>query len=325
MDSIKIIWEILNLNLKKYKVSEYENTKDWILIFWVEWKSTYETCPCCWIKTNKRQDLKKYKQKTTLKHINLSDKRIIEIRPIRRNFRCVNCKTHFLERFEFEWKLWYNTISFENYVISSFWYLSWNKIAELSKTTPWKIYNIIKNIDIAQINETWIRILEDLNEIYLWVDEHSFSWKDMILIITELKEKKLIAVLDWITKEKLESWINSLPLKIQIKVKWFSTDMNKWYAKSLKQIVWNPVHSVDKYHLFQEANRIVDDVRVLNAWLLKMNFVKAEDIVKLWKIPKKLQKEEIEEINKNSSNFNRMKKYARRKSSWGIKKQLYRD
>jgi len=49
----------------------------------------------------------------------------------------------------------------------------------------------------------------------------------MILIITELKTKQLIAVLDGITKEKLDSWIESIPLKIQMKIKGFSTDMNK--------------------------------------------------------------------------------------------------
>jgi transposase len=41
----------------------------------------------------------------------------------------------------------------------------------------------------------------------------------MILIITELKTKKLIAVLPKITKESLESWIKSIPLKTQIKIK----------------------------------------------------------------------------------------------------------
>jgi len=41
----------------------------------------------------------------------------------------------------------------------------------------------------------------------------------MILIITELKTKQLIAVLPNVTKETLESWINSIPLKIQVKIK----------------------------------------------------------------------------------------------------------
>jgi hypothetical protein len=61
--------------------------------------------------------------------------------------------------------------------------------------------------------------MEELNEIYLWVDEHSFSGHDMVLIITELKTWKLLAVLDWITKEKLEKWIWNIPLKYHNKIK----------------------------------------------------------------------------------------------------------
>ena len=308
MNNITIIWKILNLNLEKYEILNFEENKE-IMIFWVRSKLKYCNCPQCWIKTNKRQDLKEYKQKINLKHINISNNRLVEIKPIKRYFRCPNCKSHFLERFDIESNLWFHTKEFENYVISSFWYTSWNQIAILNKTSTHKIYKIIENIDHKRLNEIWIEILNSLEEIYLWVDEHSFSWKDMILIITELKTKQLIAVLPKITKETLESWINSIPLKTQTKIKWFSTDMNKWYRNTLENIIWKPVHSVDKYHLFQEANRMVDEVRLLNTWLLKMKFIKADEIVKLWKIPKKLQKEEIQEINKNSSNLDKMQKY----------------
>ena len=245
-----IISKILNLNLKKYEVVSYENPTNENMIFWVKSKTKSCTCPQCGLKTSKRQDLKEYKQKITLKHINISNNTLVDIRPIKRYFRCPNCWSNFLERFDFESNFWFHTITFENYVISSFWYISWNQIAKLNNVSASKIYKIIENIDHTKLNEIWIQILEWLEEIYLWVDEHSFSGHDMILIITELKEKKLIAVLPEITKESLESWINSLPLKVQVKIKWFSTDMNKWYAKNLKKIISNPVHSVDKYHLF---------------------------------------------------------------------------
>jgi len=307
MNNINIIWKILNLNLEKYEITSFEENKQKeIMIFWVKSKSKSCSCPKCWIKTNKRQDLKEHKQKITLKHINISNNRLIEIRPIKRYFRCNNCKSHFLERFDIESNIWFHSLEFENYVISSFWFTSWNQIAKLNQVSASKIYKIIENIDYKRLNEIWVEILNSLEEIYLWVDEHSFSWKDMILIITELKTKKLIAVLPKITKESLESWIKSIPLKTQIKIKWFSTDMNKWYRNTLENIIWNPVHSVDKYHLFQEVNRMVDEVRLLNTWLLKMNFIKSDEIVKLWKIPKNLQKEEIQEINKNSSNLDKI-------------------
>ena len=301
MNNLLIIWEILNLNLKKYKIITYKLIKKWILEFEIKSKIKSVLCPQCWFKTTKRQDLKEYKQKTNLKHINISNNKIIELKPIKRYFRCNNCNSNFLERFDIESNNWFHSIDFENYVIASWWYMSWNKIAEVNKCSVWKIYRILQDIDHTKINDVWINILSKLDEIYLWVDEHSFSWKDMILIITELKTKKLVAILDWITKDKLECWINSIPKETQMKIKWFSTDMNKGYKKSLEKIVSKPIFSVDKYHLFQEANKMVDEVRILNSWLVKMKFVKADEIIKLWKIPKRFTKKDIAKINKNSN------------------------
>jgi transposase len=127
-----------------------------------------------------------------------------------------------------------------------------------------------------------------------------------------------------ITKETLDDWIKSLPVQTQIKVKWFSTDMNKWYKNSLKNILWNPDFSVDKYHLFQEANRVVDDVRQLNLWLVRMNLVKIEDVVKYWKSPKKLTKKDILKIQKWQKDNVRMKKY-KEKSEMRLKVEQFKD
>lgn len=317
MESIHVISRILNIDRAKYNICWFsEDNEAWVMVFHVKWKWECCICPHCHKKTQKRKDKKDYVQKKNLKHINLSDSRIIEIKPIKRYFRCrdKDCKwlSWFLEYFEFESKHWFHTIAFENAVISSWWYMSGNKIAELSKVHPSRVYWILKKIDHTQINEVGLQILEELDEIYLWIDEHSFSRRDMILIITEIKTKRLIAVLDGITKEKLDSWIQSVPLKTQFKIKWFSTDMNKGYRKSLENILSKPVHSVDKYHLFQEANRMVDDVRQLTKWLIQMSFIQADDVVKLGKVPKRLTKKEIQEINKSAHNKDMMRKYKDR-------------
>lgn len=74
-----------------------------------------------------------------------------------------------------------------------------------------------------------MKLLEEIEEIHLGIDEHSFRGRDMILVITELKKKEVIAILHGITSEILESWINSLSPEIQKKIVGFSTDMNKGY------------------------------------------------------------------------------------------------
>ncbi len=82
----------------------------------------------------------------------------------------------------------------------------WDKIIflELYQSSNSVIHWILERIDINLINKKWMELIKELDEIYLGVDEHSFSGHDMILIITDLKSKNILAILDWITKEKLE-------------------------------------------------------------------------------------------------------------------------
>ena len=61
MKNILIIWKILNINLKKYDIVSYENPVNNKMVFWVKIKVKSCTCPQCWIRTTKRQDLKEYK------------------------------------------------------------------------------------------------------------------------------------------------------------------------------------------------------------------------------------------------------------------------
>ena len=312
MYTLPIFKKILNLNWKKVKIFwTYEETKK--IIFQIRWKYNNITCPHCGVNTNKRQDKELHKQKQRLKHMSYGWDKIIELELHKRYFRCNNCKTQFYEKFDFESPFWIYTNHFEQYIQWNWWFVSWNKLSQLYQTSWSIIYSIIERIDVDLINQRWIEIIKNLDEVWLWVDENSFSGRDMILIITELKTWEILAILDWITKEKLDNWIwKVLPLNQHKKVKWYNTDMNKWYAKSLSEICGNPIQWVDKYHLFQETNRFVDYVRDISINSLSMNFVKLEDIHKLAKRSgTKITKEDIKTLNENQTDkkIQAMKKY----------------
>lgn len=313
MYTIPFFRKILNLNWKKVKIDWiYVKTKR--LIFKIKWKYNNTICPHCGFNTNKRQDRKLHKQLKLLPHMPYGWDKMIFLELHKRYFKCNNCNTQFYEQFDFESEHWIYTKHFEQYIQWNWWFVSWNKLAKLYQTSVSVVYSILERIDINLINEKWIEIIKNLNEVWLWVDEHSFSWRNMILIITELKTKKVLAVIDWITKEKLDNWIwNILPLNQHKKIKWYNTDMNKGYTKSLEKICWNPIWWVDKYHLWQEANRVVDQVRDISINSLSMNFVKLEDIHKLGKRAwNKITKEDIKKLNDNQTNKKKikaMKKY----------------
>jgi transposase len=110
----------------------------------------------------------------------------------------------------------------------------------------------------------------------------------------------VLAILDDTRNNTLKAWFSSLSKEIQEKIKWLSTDMNKWYKNVVEwQIHW-VVSTVDKYHLVQEANRMVDDVRRMNIWLIKMWFMQEEDFIKNKKVTKRLlAKKKLKEMTES--------------------------
>jgi transposase len=61
--------------------------------------------------------------------------------------------------------------------------------------------------------------MNELKEIYLGIDEHSFHGRDMVLVITDIKAKKVLAILNDITKETLTKRFNELSDEIKDKIK----------------------------------------------------------------------------------------------------------
>jgi len=285
----EIVHNILKLDSKKIKIVNYED--EWkTLIFTIKGINRYAECPTCQCKTDKKQDRWEHLQKPTWKHIYLSDNRMIELKLIRRYFRCYRCWSQFMERFNFEAKQWNHTKKFEDDVMVARWYMSWCQIARNTQCSPQKIHQILHNIDPEAINKQWLEIMKSLEKIFLWIDEHSFHGRDYVLVITEIKERKPLAVLPDNKIETLKKWLKALPNEVKDKITWISTDMNKWYKNVVEWEHPNVLSTVDKYHLFQEANRMMDDVRGMNTWLIKMGFVTPDDLVKHGKVPKELLK-----------------------------------
>ena len=285
----EMMHDVLKLDSKKIKIINYEDL--WrTLFFTIKGINRYVDCPTCKCKTDKRQDRWEHLQKPTWKHIYLSDNRMIELKLVRRYFRCHKCWSHFMEKFDFEVQQWNHTKNFESDVMVERWYMSWCQIARNTQCSPKKIHSILHNIDPDAINKQWLELMKGLEKIFLWIDEHSFHGRDYVLVITEIKERKPLAVLPDNKIETLKKWLKALPNDIKDKITWISTDMNKWYKNVVEWEHPNVLSTVDKYHLFQEANRMMDDVRGMNTWLIKMWFVTPDDLVKHGKVPKELMK-----------------------------------
>ena len=300
--SIHTIYAIIKLNYKEVVITDFKQEYN-KFIFSIRSKLSYWTCTKCWFRSYKRKDLIDYKGKTNLKHMRMSSSCIIELNVTRRYYKCENCKECFIENFSFDTIRWLHTKEFEKFVIYWWWHMSWLQIAKNTNCSASKIHKILKKIDPFQINKDWIELMEKLDKIYLWVDEHSFRWKDMILVIVEIKERKPIAIIEKTTIDAIQNWIKSLPDKIKNKIIWISTDMNKWYKNIFEKEIPKILSTVDKYHLIQEANRMVDEVRLVNVRLLQTKIVTPDEKIKYWKIPKNtLKTKERKQIKQEIKN-----------------------
>lgn len=283
--SINTLYAIIKLNFKEIIITDFKEDNG-TYIFSVRSKLKYWFCSKCWCKSYKRKDLLYYKAKSNLKHIRMSTRCNIELNVTRRYFRCTHCNDCFMERFSFDSTSGLHTKEFEQFVIYWWWHMSWLQIAKDTKCSASKIHKIFNKIDPFQINKDWLELMKDLDKIYLWVDEHSFKGKDMILVIVEIRLKKPIAIIENTTIDTIQNWIKSLPDEIKCKIVWISTDMNKWYKNIFEKEIPKILSTVDKYHLVQESNKMMDEVRQLNIRLLQTKIVTPDEKIKYWKIPK---------------------------------------
>jgi len=124
-------------------------------------------------------------------------------------------------------------------------------------------------------------MLNQPGDLYLGIDEHSFSGRDMVLVITEHSSQNVVAVLPNTTKETLKKWLNNLPPSVMARIKGLTIDMTGAYKNTvLETLGVQIVTIVDKYHIIQMANNALDEVRKMNNWMIHMG-IYGHDIIDL--------------------------------------------
>ncbi len=92
-------------------------------------------------------------------------------------------------------------------------------------------------------------------------------------------------------------------IEIIIKTKGYATDMHKGYANTVKEVLGGEaLHTVDPAHLVFLGNRITDQVRQMNDWMIKMGYFEKEreiDIstkegLKRGRKPKRIKQKDLE-------------------------------
>lgn len=279
------LYNILDLDSREATIRNIEPSEFWYHVT-IWGKKHWMNCPFCHKYTKRKQD-KRITTSQPYKHLVVSNDLCIDLILNKRYFRCLECWVSFMEKLYCEAERWFHTPTFERYVIDCWWYMSWNQIARNAHCSPLVPRRILHSIDENTVNIQWLKIMWELDEIRLWIDEHSFKWRDMILVITDIKAKKVLWILDNTRKVTLQTRFDELPEEIKKKMKWITSDMAQWYQNAILEKKPELLTSIDKYHLIQEANRMIDSVRTIEIRLAKSKFFNKEDSLRKWKISKK--------------------------------------
>ena len=121
----------------------------------------------------------------------------------------------------------------------------------------------------------------------LGIDEVSFAGRDMVITIGNITKHRLKGVLHSKRKDELKKVLRSLSPKVKSLIAEVVIDMCNLYLKAVKETLPNVEIVIDHFHVIQDANRRIDQERLL-----------LQDIFKK-KIPRYIFTKNKEDLNRN--------------------------
>ncbi len=98
-------------------------------------------------------------------------------------------------------------------------------------------------------------------ELYLGIDGHSFSGRNMALTVTELRTKRTITVLPDDRQETLVRFLRGTPKKVKKRIRVVCIDMDSGLKGAIKRELPDATITADKFHVLRAAERALDEIR----------------------------------------------------------------
>ena len=210
------------------------------------------TCPDCGRSTKKvhQRSIRK------VKHGVMNYRQIILFLAVRR-FKCKQCQKVFTESFpgisrdktsanlKIEMLDWLRRNSF-------------NFIGEQFKISPSTLVRYLLKMN-GDISIDWATA----NITKLGIDEHSFRGKYLIITITDLSNKKLLAILKSDNQATLAQFIAQIPSKYRNRINEVCTDLRSSYKPVIEKMLPQAILTADRFHVGLLARRALDDIRTI--------------------------------------------------------------
>jgi len=129
--------------------------------------------------------------------------------------------------------------------------------------------------DLVLLEVDWDRF-RDGRPVRIVVDEHSFAGRRMVLTVVERVRSLPIAILPDDRKATLVAFLKTIPKDIAARVDATATDMCSRFRAALREVL-GVEPAADRFHVVRDAQRRVDDVRLVEQTI--MSELKGEPVV----------------------------------------------
>ena len=119
-------------------------------------------------------------------------------------------------------------------------------------------YTTVRRILKRRTGTDIVNYLNNQDEIYLGIDEHSFRHQNLIYTVTEIRKRRMLAVLGDDRIASLREFLMNLP---KDKVKEVCIDMKPSLKRLAEGLFPSAKVVVDPFHVVADANRRVDEAR----------------------------------------------------------------
>ncbi len=245
-----------------------------------------------------------------IKH-SILDFRIVVLNLFVRRFKCSHCKKVFTESFPGIDRR-RTTVNFRLQLLEWLKRNSFRYIGQRFNISPSTLVRYLLDMN-GDIKIDW----DNIDVTKLGVDEHSFRGKRMIITITDLSNKKLLAILKGDSQFVLEQFINEIPIKNRVKIDETCTDLRSSFRPVLERCLPDAILTADRFHVESLFRRALDEIR---------SVVQEEGIGRrinmkkiLWANKNTLDEHELKRLELI---FKKYEKYPVLKQAWIIKEQI---
>lgn len=159
---------------------------------------------------------------------------------------------------------------------------------------------------------SWQELIKDSTDgyLYLGIDEHSFRSQNLVITVTEIRQRKLLTILPNDQKKTLKEFLRGIPEDISERIKEVCIDMKSGFLDAVREELSDCLPVVDPFHVIQDANRRVDEAR------------RIEQDVRRKRIPKKLFLVGKERVKEKERLSNLLREYPNIKNFYVVKERL---